>query len=101
MAQCRHCAMASFLWRASKALLAFAKQNGIVGFWTLMEFSRSPQIKVMLNDYRIIQDSNDVFLREIVDVWNQLGDHYGTYYTAETMAYKRGDMVSWKLGHIT
>ncbi|KAK4446477.1 hypothetical protein QBC34DRAFT_469392 [Podospora aff. communis PSN243] len=65
--------------------------------WTVMEFVRASRIKVMLDDHRIVDGVDDVFLGKLSEVWDQEANTHGAG-EVEGMVRLGATLVPWNLG---
>lgn len=95
--------------RAVQSLRADASEDRIRGMteicngvwfrriWTAMEYVRSERVRVMLEDYRIANDVEDLFLGEMAEVWAEETRRQGNVHNVERMTTDN-NLVAWRLG---
>ncbi|KAH9230638.1 hypothetical protein K456DRAFT_1727649 [Colletotrichum gloeosporioides 23] len=67
--------------------------------WTMMEFVRANHLRVMIHDYHIQPEVEDVFVQEIRQAWKRAVHEVGDVHTLEKDYAKLGEnIVPWNLG---
>lgn len=68
--------------------------------WTIMEYVRSPRVKVMIADYNVHQDIDDVFLSRLDHAWDMEVAHTNDVHATEGRADLDHNLVPWNLGPV-
>jgi hypothetical protein len=66
--------------------------------WTAMEFIRSSNVKVMMEDGTLIEDAPNVFLGKMQAVWDEERKNFETVQDLERFAGMGKNIVPWNLG---